>query len=106
MNKSTNDGVYLGYASENLETVQKIYAGLTKRKLNIWFDEEHLKPGLRKPQIKKAIAGCHTFIICISMAALKASSNKKPGFQDDMLNWAYKTAMAQPDDSHYRTGEA
>jgi hypothetical protein len=37
--------VFLSYASENLDMVRKVYDGLVKRGLNVWFDKENLGPG-------------------------------------------------------------
>jgi hypothetical protein len=36
---------FLSYAHEDLEKVRKVYEGLKKRKVNVWFDKEDLKKG-------------------------------------------------------------
>lgn len=86
---------FLSYAREDLVKVRKLYEGLKKRKVNVWFDKENLSLGEWKPQITKAIARSTTFIICLSEAALKKTGNEKPGFQDNELNIAYNIAQAQ-----------
>jgi tetratricopeptide (TPR) repeat protein len=85
--------VFLSYASENLDMVRKVYEGLVKRNLNVWFDKVNLKLGLPwKPQIEKAIANSRYFVICISEAAIRKLSTDKPGFQDNELHFAYNIA--------------
>jgi tetratricopeptide (TPR) repeat protein len=88
--------VFLSYASENLDMVRKVYDGLVKRKLNVWFDKEHLKPGKWKPQIERAIRRSRFFIICLSNAAIRKTGDE-PGFQDHELNEAYNIARDQAD---------
>jgi tetratricopeptide (TPR) repeat protein len=90
------DRIFLSYASDDLDMIKSIYSGLTKRKLNVWFDQEHLKTGRWKPQIMKAISRSRFFVICISNAALRKTGDKRPGFQDHELNRAYDIAMDQP----------
>jgi len=93
----SNDQVFLSYASENLDMVRKVYEGLKKRNVNVWFDMERLGPGPPwKLQVKKAIVSSRYFVICISEAALKKTGDISPGFQDEELQSAYEIAMAQP----------
>lgn len=88
--------IFLSYASENLDMVRKVYEGLVKRQLNVWFDKEHLGPGKWKPQIERAIRRCRYFIICLSNAAIRKTGDE-PGFQDHELNEAYEIARNQPE---------
>ena len=99
MDIKTKNRVFLSYAHENLEIVQKTYTGLKKRELDVWFDKMHLKPGSWKRQIEKAIPKCKYFVICISNAALKKTSDETPGFQDEELQQAYEIARVQPESS-------
>ena len=96
--KTKRDRVFLSYASEDLAMAESIYDGLNKRKLNVWFDKEDLKPGVWKPQILKAISRSRYFVICISEAALKKTGDETPGFQDKELNRAYEIAIMQPEE--------
>jgi len=95
----TRDRVFLSYALENLEIVRKIYAGLKKRDVEVWFDksEDGLGPSRWKPQIEKAIPRSKYFVICISKAALRKTGDERPGFQDVELNRAYNIAEQQSD---------
>ena len=93
------DRVFLSYAKENIELVKKIYNGLVERGLNVWFDDEHIGPGLWKPQIEKAMSRSRYFVICISEAALRKTGEDTPGFQDEELNRAYNIAEKQPTES-------
>ena len=97
MKKECRNQIFLSYAHENFDCVEKIYKGLKKRKLTVWLDKADLKPGKYKLQIRKAIARSNYFVICISEAALRKVGDEKPGFQDEELNMAYEIAMAQPD---------
>jgi len=76
--------------------VRKVYDGLVKRGLNVWFDKEHSGPGKWKPQIERAIRRSRYFIICLSNAAIKKTGDI-PGFQDHELNEAYNIAKDQPE---------
>ncbi|KKK49284.1 hypothetical protein LCGC14_3136620, partial [marine sediment metagenome] len=96
MSEVKKDQVFISYAHEDLETVKNVVLGLKKRKLNVWFDKEHLAPGRWKKQIIKAITRSRYFVICISKAALR-KTGEKPGFQDDELQTAYEIAQDQPD---------
>lgn len=94
MSKSNRDRVFLSYAHEDLDMVRRVYDGLKKRKLNVWFDEEDLGPGRWKPQIIKSITRSRFFVICISEHALRKTGDNRPGFQDEELNTAYEIAKA------------
>jgi tetratricopeptide (TPR) repeat protein len=100
MNDASKKQVFLCYASDDIEIVQKIYTGLCKRNLDVWFDKEDLKPGAWMPQVMKAISRSRYFIICISKMALRKIGDESPGFQDKELNRAYEIAISQPD-SHF-----
>jgi biotin carboxyl carrier protein len=90
---------FLSYAKEDLADVRKLYEGLIKRKVNVWFDKENISVGEWRPQITKAIARSNNFIICLSEAALRKTGSEKPGFQDNELNIAYNIALAQSSDN-------
>lgn len=94
MNEARRDQVFISYAHENLDTVQKVVAGLKLRGLKVWFDKEHIYPGKWKSQIFKAINHSRYFIICLSEAALRKTGDI-PGFQDDELQEAYEIAKTQ-----------
>ena len=96
MNQQKRDLVFLSYASEDLDTVWKVYKGLIKRKLPVWFDKKDCKRGKWKPQIIKAITRSRFFVICISEGAL-CKTGEEPGFQDEDLNIAYSIALDQPE---------
>ena len=85
MSNDRKDRVFLSYASENLDTVRKVYDGLKNRGLEVWFDKEHLEPGKWKPQITRAITKSRYFIICLSNDAIRKTGDE-PGFQDEELN--------------------
>lgn len=87
--------VFLSYAHEDLKMVRRIFEGLVKRKVDVWFDKEHLRSGLWKTQVLKAINHSRFFIICISNATLRKTGMEKPGFQDEELNTAYNIAINQ-----------
>jgi Flp pilus assembly protein TadD len=88
--------VFLGYAGEDLKIVRKVYKGLVKRGLNVWFDKENLGPGKWKLQIEKAIRRSRYFIICLSHAAI-GKTGDPPGFQDQKLRESYEIASRQPE---------
>ena len=88
------DRVFLSYASDDLETVRRVYDGLVERGVTVWFDQEDLGTGQWKRQITRAIQRSRYFIICISEAALRKTGNE-PGFQDVELNYAHDIAQAQ-----------
>ena len=97
MMDSMTNRIFLSYASEDLLIATKVYEGLKKRGLDVWFDKECLMQGKWKQKIQKAIARSRYFVICISKAALRKIGDDRPGFQDEELNWAYSIADAQPD---------
>lgn len=96
MDEANRNRVFISYAHEDLDAVRQVAAGLKKRKLNVWFDKEDLRPGRFKPQITKAINRSRYFIICISEATLR-KTGEEPGFQDNELQIAYEIALAQAD---------
>ena len=93
---SDRDQVFLSYSAEDFKKVQKLYTGLKKRGINVWFDRADLGPGTWRRQIEKAISRSRYFLLCLSEAALRRIGNK-PGFQDEELNRAFQIAVAQPD---------
>lgn len=94
---SIRSQTFLSYASEDLETVRKLYAELRRRHVRIWFDKEDLAPGEWLPQVKRAISQSKYFLVCLSKSALSKSANR-PGFQDHELDIAFSIAMAQSPD--------
>jgi len=75
MENPKKDLIFLSYANEDVEKVTKIYDGLLKRGLNVWFAPVHLVPGPIKPQFSKAIVKSRYFILCLSTAALQKIDN-------------------------------
>ncbi len=57
--------VFLSYASDDLETVEKLYQGLQERGVNVWFDQLDVKAGRWKKQIEQAISKSRYFIMCL-----------------------------------------
>ncbi|MCP5049090.1 MAG: TIR domain-containing protein, partial [bacterium] len=92
------DITFLSYAHEDLEQIWKIYKGLKKRGVDVWFDKEDLGKGRWKQKILNAINRSKNFVFCLSNAALKKTHGEKPGFQDDELQYAYEIAVNQPED--------
>ena len=98
VNEPARDRVFVSYAHEDLETVCRVVEGLRKRKLNIWFDKEHLGPGRWRQKIIKAINRSRYFVIFISQSTLR-KTGETPGFQDTELNTAYEIAQNHPDEA-------
>jgi tetratricopeptide (TPR) repeat protein len=90
---SKRDLAFLSYAHEDLAQVRKIYEGLKKRKVNVWFDEKNLKKDeeLRR-SIERTIAHSKSYVFCLSNAALKKTSLEDPGFLDRELHTAWTFA--------------
>lgn len=65
---STSDvKIFVSYASEDKDTVKRIYTRLKNKGYTPWMDEYNLLGGKPwKPTIKKAIADCDLFLICLS----------------------------------------
>jgi tetratricopeptide (TPR) repeat protein len=99
MSISNKNRVFLSYAKEDLDIVWKVYDGMKKRGLDVWFDKKDLKPGSWKPQIEKAINRSRFFVICISEAALRKTGDEETGFQDEELNKAYNIAEKVSDNT-------
>ena len=90
--------VFLSYARPDLQRVQRVYADLKRRGVNVWFDQVDLGPGKWKPQILRSIRRSQYFLICLSQAALSRTGDD-PGFQDTELNEAYNIAIDQDEKS-------
>lgn len=71
MSELKKELAFLCYASDDLELVWKIYYGLKKREVALWFDKKDMKEGKWMPQIKTTIARSKYFIQCLSKAAIK-----------------------------------
>jgi tetratricopeptide (TPR) repeat protein len=97
MNDNRKNRVFLSYASEDLSKVREVYEGLKKRGLDVWFDEEDLKPGRWHPQIEKAMEQSRYFVICLSKSAIKKIGHTYPGYQKEEVSFALKIAMEQPE---------
>lgn len=93
----TRDLVFLSYAREDEAFVRRIYDGLQKRGLKVWFDIESLRPGAWEPQIKKAISNSRHFMFCLSQNSLRKIGFDGSGFVDDELQWATEIAFRQPE---------
>jgi tetratricopeptide (TPR) repeat protein len=92
---SKGDLIFISYASEDTDEVYKIYEGLKKRGLAVWFDKRDLRPGKWKEQIEKTIPKCRYFIFCLSNSALEKISMDNPGFIEDELQIAWNIARDQ-----------
>ncbi len=75
---------FLSYAHDDLDRVRKVYEGLKKRKVDVWFDKVDLVTGRWKPQIEKKIPKCRYFIFCVSEASLK-KTEEGTGFIEEEL---------------------
>ncbi|MCP5049709.1 MAG: toll/interleukin-1 receptor domain-containing protein, partial [bacterium] len=93
--ESKRELTFLSYAHEDLDRVRKVYAGLKKRKVDVWIDKEDLGPGKWKPQIMRTIPHSKYFIFCVSNAALEKTSFENPGFVDKELQTAWEIAQEQ-----------
>jgi len=96
LDKSIRDLVFLSYAKEDQEIVMRIYKGLKKRNLKVWFDKQDMKKGPWKPQLFNAISNSRDFIICISKVAIEKMHGKR-GMQQEEFSFAYNLAMNQPE---------
>ena len=83
--------VFLSYAREDLDTIQKLYDDLKEREVNVWLDKVDLAPGRWKPQIELAIAESTHFVICLSWNALPKTRGTR-GFMGEELNMAWEIA--------------
>lgn len=88
--------IFLSYAREDLDEVSKLYDGLTKRGLKVWFDKKDLKPGLWKRQIEDAISRSRYFLSCISSNAL-VKMEDAPGFMGQEFNFGYNFVNTLPE---------
>ncbi|MCL2041525.1 MAG: toll/interleukin-1 receptor domain-containing protein [Bacteroidales bacterium] len=62
-----NPDIFISYARDDLETVEKVYEWLKKFNCKIWFDKKKLRHGDRwEEKIKKAIEDCKIFIPILS----------------------------------------
>ena len=98
MEEKKRNLVFLSYARDDLDRIWKVYEGLKKRKVAVWFDKADLGPGKWYPQIMRQISLSKYFIFCVSDASIKKTSGDKPGFADKELQRAYEIAMNQTDD--------
>jgi tetratricopeptide (TPR) repeat protein len=85
---------FLSYAHDDLDLVRKVYEGLKKRKVSVWFDNVDLVPGKWKPQIEKQITKSRYFIFCVSVASIR-KTEEGTGFVDEELHTAWKIAEVQ-----------
>ena len=62
-------GVFLSYASDNIEPVTQLYGALTGRQIDTWFDARRLATGARYDKvIERNIGLCGVFIVVFSDA--------------------------------------
>lgn len=90
---------FLSYANEDLDRVRKVYNGLKKRGVDVWFDAEDLGKGRWKQQIMEAISHSKYFVFCLSNAALKKAGLENSGFVDLELQIAWEIAREQDEKS-------
>ncbi len=89
--------IFLSYNNENIEIAYKIYDGLKKRGLIVWFDKVDLRPGSWKQQVKTAIYRSRYFVICLSNQALRRINDPEEGFQSEELDLALEITQQQPE---------
>jgi tetratricopeptide (TPR) repeat protein len=94
MEEQKRELTFLSYAHGDLDRVWKVYEGLKKRNVSVWFDKANLGPGKWKPQIEKQIPRCRYFIFCVSQASIK-KTEEGTGFVEEELQTAWKIAEAQ-----------
>ena len=94
MSKSEKPQVFISYAHDDLEKVEKLYNDLKSRDVNVWMDKVDLQPGPWKRQIEKQIPKCRYFLFCISQASLKKAAEGN-GFVEEELQHAYNIADKQ-----------
>jgi tetratricopeptide (TPR) repeat protein len=99
-NEPKRELTFLSYAHDDLERVRKVYEGLKKRKVDVWFDKKDVTKGKWKPQINQAIANSKHFIVCLSDTAISKMQAGK-GVQKDEFSYAFNLAMNLPDDALY-----
>jgi tetratricopeptide (TPR) repeat protein len=86
--------VYISYAREDINKVRRIYAGLKQKGVVVWFDEQHLQPGRWRPQLEKAIAQSHYFLLCLSGFALTKLTAGRSALNDEFMT-AWEIAKNQ-----------
>ncbi len=86
--------VFIAYASEDVEAVKKIYAGLEAHGFCPWLDKKKLLPGQNWPRaIESAIESSDYFVACFSRRSVK----KHGTFQTE-LRFAIDCASRVPAD--------
>jgi hypothetical protein len=89
--------IFLAHASEDKPFVRKLYKNLKKNRLNPWFDEEDIPPGVDwNKYIQKIIRESKFFIICFSKKSLK-----KTGYVQKELRTALVYLEQKPPNSIY-----
>jgi len=84
--------VFLAYASEDVETVERLFQALESEGFAPWMDRRKLLPGQRwKRALRQAVCNSDYFIACFS----RASVRKRGGFQVE-LREALDCALAMP----------
>ncbi len=92
MKTRNNPQVFLSYAQEDEQDVEKLHQDLTSRNVLCWFAKNDLKGGSWKPQLEQAIAESRYFILCLSQIALEKIANHN-GHLDEEFRYAYQFAM-------------
>ncbi len=94
---SENDLAFLSYAKEDAATASYLYQELTAAGVDVWFDSENLRPGVKwKSEIRKAIRKSRYFIALIS-----STSIAKKGFVQREVRDALEVFREFPENETY-----
>ena len=96
-------GVFLSYASDDIDTARRLHASLANRQVDTWFDSKRLRSGASYERIiERNIGLCGIFIVVVSNATQerlerwqledKAAPDKKPYF---LMEWELALARAR-----------
>lgn len=88
----TRRRVFLAYAAEDADKVDRLYDALAARNFDPWMDRRKLLPGQNWPRaIERAIRGSDFFVPCFS----RLSGGKRGRFHAE-LRYALDCALDQP----------
>lgn len=87
--------VFISYAHENTETINRLYTELTDRNIKVWLDRNEIKPGHRwKSVIWNAIREGAFYIACFS----KEYSERDETYMNEELLTAIEELRLKPTD--------
>ncbi len=93
LNKKNKGSVFLAYVDKDLNKVWNIYEGLTRRGVNVCFDNVGFEQGDWRAWVSKSINLSRCFVVCISDAALREISSRIPDTRDKNIRIAYEIAQ-------------